>query len=91
MEALGTLSKTHKLVIMSDTWASIVPQLKYNIGVSQYLSFCTFSCFVGAFKPDRRIYSARWTSAAFQPGRPCLSTTSRAIRTARPFRALRRS
>ena len=27
-----------------------------NIGVSQYLSFCTFSCFVGVFKPDKRIY-----------------------------------
>ena len=30
-------------------------QLEY-IGVSGYLSFCTFSCYVGVFKPDRRIY-----------------------------------
>ena len=55
IEVLNTLSKTHKLGIISDTWPSIVPQLEY-IGVSQYLSFCTFSCFVGVFKPDKRIY-----------------------------------
>ena len=54
-EVLGTLSKTHKLGIISDTWPSIGPQLEY-IGVSPYLSFCTFSCFVGVFKPDKRIY-----------------------------------
>lgn len=52
---LSMLSKTHKLGIISDTWPSIEPQLEY-IGVSQYLSFCTFSCYVGVFKPDQRIY-----------------------------------
>ena len=54
-DVLSTLSKTHKLGIISDTWPSIEPQLEH-IGVSQYLSFCTFSCFVGVFKPDKRIY-----------------------------------
>ena len=54
-DVLSTLSKTHKLGIISDTWPSIEPQLEH-IGVSQYMSFCTFSCFVGVFKPDRRIY-----------------------------------
>ncbi len=54
-EVLSTLSKTHQLGIISDTWPSIEPQLEY-IGVSQYLSFSTFSCFVGVFKPDKRIY-----------------------------------
>ena len=54
-EVLDTLSKTHQLGIISDTWPSIEPQLEH-IGVSQYLSFCTFSCFVGVFKPDKRIY-----------------------------------
>ncbi len=54
-EVLSILSKTHKLGIISDTWPSIEPQLDY-IGVSQYLSFTTFSCFVGVFKPDKRIY-----------------------------------
>ena len=33
-EVLGTLSKTHKLGIISDTWPSIEPQLEH-IGVSQ--------------------------------------------------------
>ena len=55
VDVLRTLSKTHQLGIISDTWPSIGPQLEY-IGVSQYLSFCTFSCFVGVFKPDKRIY-----------------------------------
>ena len=55
VEVLRTLSKTHRLGIISDTWPSIEPQLEH-IGVSQYLSFCTFSCFVGVFKPDKRIY-----------------------------------
>ena len=55
VETLRTLSKTHQLGIISDTWPSIEPQLEH-IGVSQYLSFCTFSCFVGVFKPDKRIY-----------------------------------
>ena len=54
-EVLSTLSKMHKLGIISDTWPSIEPQLEY-IGVSRYLSFCTFSCYVGVFKPDKRIY-----------------------------------
>ena len=54
-EVLSMLSKTHQLGIISDTWPSIEAQLEY-IGVSQYLSFTTFSCFVGVFKPDKRIY-----------------------------------
>ena len=54
-EVLETLSKTHKLGIISDTWPSIEQQLEY-IGVRQYFSFCTYSCFVGTFKPDQRMY-----------------------------------
>ena len=54
-EVLAELSKTHKLGIISDTWPSIEPQL-VSIGAAPYLSFTTFSCFVGVFKPDRRIY-----------------------------------
>ena len=54
-EVLSTLSKTHKLGIISDTWPSIEQQLEY-IGVAPYLSFTTFSCFLGTFKPDRRMY-----------------------------------
>ncbi len=54
-EVLAELSRTHRIGIISDTWPSIEQQLKY-IGVSGYLSFCTFSCYVGVFKPDRKIY-----------------------------------
>ncbi|MBP5727391.1 MAG: HAD-IA family hydrolase [Clostridia bacterium] len=54
-EVLDTLGRTHKLGIISDTWPSIEQQLEY-IGVRQYFSFCTYSCFVGTFKPDPRMY-----------------------------------
>ena len=54
-EVLATLSRTHKLGVISDTWPSIEQQLEY-IGVSRYFSFRTYSCFVGAFKPDRRMF-----------------------------------
>ena len=54
-EALETLSRTHRLGIISDTWPSIEGQLEY-IGVSRYLSFATYSCFLGTFKPDPRMY-----------------------------------
>ena len=54
-EVLETLSKTHRLGIISDTWPSIEQQLEY-LGIARYLSFRTFSCYVGVFKPDRRMY-----------------------------------
>ena len=54
-DVLSALSKTHKLGTISDTWPSIEQQLEY-IGAAPYLSFTTFSCFVGTFKPDRRMY-----------------------------------
>lgn len=54
-EVLETLGKTHRLGIISDTWPSIGEQLEY-IGVSRYLSFATYSCFLGTFKPDPRMY-----------------------------------
>ncbi len=64
-EVLNSLSKTHKLGIISDTWPSIGAQLEH-IGISQYLSFCTFSCFVGVFKPDQRIYQDALNKCGFQ-------------------------
>ena len=54
-EVLEKLSKTHRLGIISDTWPSIEQQLEY-IGVSRYFSFATFSCYLGVFKPDPRMY-----------------------------------
>ena len=54
-EVLETLSKTHKLGVISDTWPSIEQQLDY-LGISRYFSCRTFSCFLGVFKPDVRMY-----------------------------------
>ena len=55
VEAVEELSKNFKLGIISDTWPSITPQLEY-IGVLKYISFYTYSCFLGVFKPDERMY-----------------------------------
>ena len=54
-EVLETLSKTHRLGVISDTWPSIDKQLDY-LGISKYFSFQTYSCYLGVFKPDRRMY-----------------------------------
>ena len=54
-EVLETLSKTHRLGVISDTWPSIEQQLEY-LGIARYFSFRTFSCYVGVFKPDKRMY-----------------------------------
>ena len=54
-EVLDTLSRTHKLGVISDTWPSIEQQLAH-IGISRYFSFRTFSCYLGVFKPDSRMY-----------------------------------
>ena len=54
-DVLEKLSGKYRLGIISDTWPSIRQQLEF-IGVSRYFSFTTFSCYVGVFKPDPRIY-----------------------------------
>ena len=54
-KVLKVLSKSHKLGIISDTWPSIEQQL-CSFGVADYFSTCTYSCFVGTFKPDERMY-----------------------------------
>ena len=54
-EVLETLSRTHRLGVISDTWPSITDQLNY-LGISRYFSFETYSCYIGVFKPDRRMY-----------------------------------
>ena len=52
---LETLSRTHRLGVISDTWPSIERQLEY-LGVSRFFSYQTYSCYLGVFKPDRRMY-----------------------------------
>ena len=55
VDTVKELSKSFKLGIISDTWPSITPQLEY-IGVLKYISFETYSCSLGVFKPDKRMY-----------------------------------
>lgn len=55
IKVLDTLRKTHKLGIISDTWPSIDPQLR-ELGLYDYFESFTFSCDLGTFKPDERMY-----------------------------------
>ena len=55
IKVLETLSKTHRLGVISDTWPSIENQLR-TLGVLQYFSFATYSFALGVFKPDPRMY-----------------------------------
>lgn len=54
-QVLGTLSRTHRLGVISDTWPSIKTQLG-ALGVLQFFSFATYSFSLGVFKPDPRMY-----------------------------------
>lgn len=53
---LETLSRSFKLGVISDTWPSAQMQLE-NAGVAKLFSSITFSCDVGAFKPNEKIYA----------------------------------
>ena len=54
-KVIKTLSRTHRLGIISDTWPSIGNQLS-SLNVLQYFSFATYSFELGTFKPDSRMY-----------------------------------
>ena len=54
-KVIQTLSRTHRLGIISDTWPSIENQLR-TLNVLQFFSFATYSFSLGVFKPDRRMY-----------------------------------
>ncbi len=54
-EVLETLSRTHRLGVISDTWPSTGIQLE-TFGLSRFFSWVTFSCDLGIMKPDPRIY-----------------------------------
>ena len=54
-QVLQTLSRTHTLGIISDTWPSIEAQLR-TLDIRQYFSFTTYSFDLGVFKPDPRMY-----------------------------------
>ena len=54
-EVLETLSKKYRLGVISDTWPSIEQQLEH-FDISRYFSFATYSCYLGVFKPDPRMY-----------------------------------
>ena len=54
-KVIQTLSRTHRLGIISDTWPSIENQL-HTLDVLQFFSFATYSFSLGVFKPDRQMY-----------------------------------
>ena len=54
-DVLETLGRTYTLGVISDTWPSIEQQLEY-LGISRFFTCRTFSCYLGVFKPDPRMY-----------------------------------
>ena len=52
---LKTLSMSYRLGVISDTWPSIELQLQ-ALGVKEFFSSFTYSCSLGVFKPDERMY-----------------------------------
>jgi len=54
-QILEILSNVYSLGIISDTWPSIIDQLR-AIGALPYFTSFTFSCDFGVFKPDRILY-----------------------------------
>ena len=54
-DVIQTLSRSHRLGIISDTWPSIENQLR-TLNVRQFFSFTTYSFSLGVFKPDKRMY-----------------------------------
>ena len=54
-DTIEILSKTFKLGIISDTWPGATRQLKL-MGIEDFFSSLTFSCDLGVFKPDERMY-----------------------------------
>ena len=54
-KVIQTLSRTHRLGIISDTWPSIENQLR-ALDVLQFFSFATYSFSLGVFKPNPRMY-----------------------------------
>ncbi len=65
-QVLEVLSKDFTLGVISDTWPSIVPQLKH-LGLMEYFSFGTYSCFLGVTKPDLRMYQDALEKAGCDP------------------------
>lgn len=55
IEVLEVLSKQYKLGIISDTWPSIESQLMKH-GIKKYFATFTYSCDLGVFKPNQKMY-----------------------------------
>ena len=52
---LEILKGKYKLGVISDTWPSIERILKHG-GIENYFDTKTFSCFLGTWKPDEKMY-----------------------------------
>ena len=52
---LDALKGRYKLGVISDTWPSIERILRHG-GIENYFDTKTFSCFLGTYKPDSRMY-----------------------------------
>lgn len=64
---LDTLKGHYKLGIISDTWPSIERILRHG-GIDGYFETKTYSCQLGTYKPDRRMYLHALKAMGLPPG-----------------------
>lgn len=63
---LEELKKHYRLGVLSDTWPSTARLLKCA-GISDYFDTVTFSCNLGVYKPDKRMYEHAIQSLGLSP------------------------
>lgn len=66
VSVVTAISKTHRIGVISDTWPSITAVLK-KMGIYDLFDSITYSCEVGAYKPDPRMYEDALTKMGCQP------------------------
>ncbi len=62
---LKKLSKSYKLGVISDTWPS--EAILKQGGIYDYFAAKTFSCYLGTYKPDERMYLDALTKISLPP------------------------
>ncbi len=61
------LRGSYKLGVISDTWPSVETILRHG-GIYDYFDTLTFSCFLGTYKPDERMYLDAIKKIGLPPG-----------------------
>jgi len=66
IKVVSELSKNYTLGVISDTWPDITKALK-AFGLYDYFSFLTYSCELGVFKPNEKMFLDALNKAQVKP------------------------